>query len=490
MKQILTFVLLVTAVVQPSYGQQGVSSASVSRARTESENPSPTIYRRGLGPVALRPSDAPDPIAIEEIINYHRHHLPMPANGKGIALDLRWGNGDGPAEPRAERASIVDDSGLYPGSFADAVPPAVLQVGLATAEFRSTRKLRPLNLALVIDHSGSMRDADKMIEVKAALRTLIGNLKPADIVSIIAFDDSAQVLLPASPIGSGRQHLRVIESIQPAGSTNINAGLMLGYQEVLRNFSQEKTNRVILLTDGIANTGETNPLRIASNSAGFNERGIDLSTIGVGRDLDNDLLRTLAKRGRGLYHFVADARDIEKIFVEEVQSLLSPVARNVQVEITSNPALRLEQVYGYQPRRNGDRVTVDLDDMNNGATQVILLRYAPFASGQVDVRLRYFDIDSQRNVEEVQRVLLRYPASDSLRDPEVRKNFTIATIAQGLSDMQKDWQRQNYRGAENVLRQAIRETRARYAVVSDPDILAQLKVAENYLNTLQGLNYR
>src|SRR6185295_7694653 len=172
--------------------------------------------------------------------------------------------------------------------------------------------------------------------------------------------------------------------------------LMLGYREVLQNFRSDYTNRVILLTDGIANAGEVDPRRIADNSAGFNERGIDLSTIGVGRDLDNDLLRTLAQRGHGLYHFVADARDIEKVFVNEVQSLVSPVARDVRVEIVSDVSLRLEHIYGYQPRYSTNRVTLDMEDLNNGATEVVILKYAPKGVGQVTVRLSYYDLRKQR----------------------------------------------------------------------------------------------
>jgi uncharacterized protein YegL len=430
----------------------------------------------------------PDAIAVEEIINYHRHRLPLPRNGKGIALDVRWGNGDGPAEPTVTRVALSEDIGDRRIAFAHSGVPAILQIGLATAEFSNIRKLRPLNLALVIDHSGSMAAADKMNQVKAALRTLIERLQPTDVVSVIVFDSSAQVLMPARAVLSGREHLRVIDSIQPAGSTNINSGLMLGFREVQQHFSKEKTNRVILLTDGIANTGEVNPTRIAANAASFNERGIDLSTIGVGQELDNDLLRTLAKRGRGLYHFVADARDVEKIFVQEVQSLLSPVARDVRVEITSGPGAHLEEVYGYDPHGAGGRIQIDLDDMNNGATQVILLRYAAEKDAQVTVRLRYFDLDSQRNVDEVRVVRLRNPSSDFLGDREVRKNFTIATIAQALSNMQKSWQRGDHIAAESSLRGAIGDTRALYPAVSDLDIFAQLQVAENYLNTLEVYN--
>ncbi len=455
------------------YAQQGVSSASASRTRSQSEQPQPNPAppRRSASgrPVYTAPPApaAPDEIAVEEIVNYHRHRLPLPKAGQGVAMDARWGN----------------------DNFSSG-QPAVLQIGFTTAEFNDSTDVRPLNLALVIDHSGSMAAADKMSQVKQALQTLIGKLRPADLVSIVIFDDTAEVVLASTLVGNGQAHRRAIESIYPDGSTNINAGLMLGYEEVSRNRRDDYTNRVILLTDGIANTGEINPQRIADNSLRFNERGIDLSTIGVGQDLDNDLLKTLAKRGRGLYHFVADGRDVEKVFVNEVQSLLSPVARDVRVEIESDTSLGLEHIYGYEPRRNGNRVTIDLDDMNNGVTQVIMLRYAPReGAGRVTVRLSYYDLELKRRVEDAQTVDLRAGrGGDFLRDNEVRKNYTIAQIAQALSDMQQSWQRNDYRAAERLVRDATRETRSRYPRLEDKDIRAQLDVAENYLSTLRSYN--
>jgi uncharacterized protein YegL len=447
-------------------GQAGVSSASASRARSESENqplPSPSPAPRRFFSVAPPFPAAPDNIAVEEIINYHRHRLPLPKSGEGIALDVRWGN------------DRISDGN-----------PSVMQVGLATAEFDDTSDLRPLNLALVIDHSGSMAAADKMVRVKDALQTLVDKLRPRDIVSVVVFDGTAQVLLPASTIGNGGQLRRVIESIRPAGSTNINAGLMLGYREAAKNLRPNYTNRVILLTDGIANAGETDPRRIADNSADFNERGIDLSTIGVGEDLDNNLLRTLAKRGHGLYHFVADSRDIEKVFVSEVQSLMSPVARDVHVEITADASLRLVHLYGYEPHFSGNHIALDLDDLNNGATEVIMVQYAPKGVGSVTVHLTYFDIKKQRTVELSQKASLGYGnGRNFLEDPEVRKNYTIATIAQALSDMQKSWRRNDYRSAETIVRAAVSETHERYPRMEDSDIRTQLEVAENYLSTLQ-----
>src|SRR6185369_16249322 len=114
------------------------------------------------------------------------------------------------------------------------------------------------------------------------------------------------VLYPSRPIGNADGLRRAIDCLVPDGSTNLHSGLMLGYAEAKKHFRAGATNRVILLTDGIANTGVVEPERIAAESSEFNGQGIDLSTIGVGLDLNNDLLRTLARSGRGLYHFISD----------------------------------------------------------------------------------------------------------------------------------------------------------------------------------------
>jgi hypothetical protein len=211
----------------------------------------------------------------------------------------------------------------------------------------------------------------------------------------------------------------------------------------------------------------------------------------VGQDLDNDLLRTLSKSGRGLYHFVADPNDIGKIFVNEVQSLLSPIARNVRVEITQDRSLHLDRLFGYSPRFEDNRVTLELDDLNSAATQVILLQYAPESAGQVSVRLSYFDLALKREVDETQRVALKRGSRENLtQDPEVLKNYTIASIALALNTMQQFWKRNDLQSAENAVRTAIRETLDCYPGVEDADIRAQFEVAQNYLSTLETFNRR
>lgn len=459
--------------------QDNASSASVSRSRAISKsNPqtSGSTNSSSRNSNYYQPTvsfKAPDEVAVEEFVNYRKHRLPLPKVGQAVALDTRWGNDE----------------------ISQLQREAVLQIGFTTAEVSERTDLRPLNLALVIDKSGSMADSDKMSRVKESLRTLIGKLRPEDIISIVVFDTDAQVLFPANRIGDGYELRRAIDCIEPDGSTNLHAGLMLGYREALKNFRKDATNRVILLTDGIANVGVVEPNKIASASSEFNGQGLDLSTIGVGLDLNNDLLRTLAKSGRGLYHFVSDNQDIEKVFVEEVQSLISSVAKKVEVSIDYDSNLQIEKIYGYTPKNRTNGVSISLDNMNNGLTQVVIMRFrakSPLkTSSSVKVRLSYFDVKRQRTVEEVQEVKLvpsEQKYCDLLADVEVKKNYTIAELAQSLFDMTEAAKRQNYRQAENFLNASVSETYKRFPNMEDDDVKFILNIIEGYRRDLKAVN--
>ena len=261
-----------------------------------------------------------------------------------------------------------------------------------------------------------------------------------------------------------------------------------------RHFRSGATNRVILLTDGIANTGVVDPGRIAAESSEFNGQGIDLSTIGVGLDLNNDLLRTLARSGRGLYHFISDFKDINKVFVNEVQSLISSVAKMVQVRIEYGPDVHLEKIFGYAPRYANGSVTVTVDDMNNGLTQVILAKFRASSMKStlpVKVRLSYFDVRRKCMVEEVQELRLLPAESDScdvLADVEVKKNYTIAELADSLFSMAGLARGGQYLQAQNTLDASVATAYRRYPNMEDQDIRFILDIVEGYRRDLKVYN--
>ena len=460
--------------------QQSGSAASVSRSRaivnsgpyvptpapatttyhTPTYNPPPPVFK------------VPEEVAIEEFVNYHKHRLPLPKAGQAVAMDTRWGNTEVSPSQRE----------------------AVLQIGFTTAEVNERTDLRPLNLVLVIDKSGSMAEHDKMWRVKESLRTMLNKLRPDDIISIVAFDTGAQVLYPANRVGDGYAVRRAIDCLEPDGWTNLHGGLMLGYAEAKKHFRAGATNRVILLTDGIANRGVIAHTQIARDSLKYNGQGIDLSTIGVGLELNNELLRTLARSGRGLYHFISDYNDINKVFVNEVQSLISSVAKNVQVKIEYGPGLQLDKIYGYSPRHGHGNVTVTMDDMNNGLTQVIMAKFrtdSVRSTYPVRVRVSYYDVRRKCMVEEVQDLSLSPSETEScdlLADVEVKKNYTIAELAESLFSMAGLAKSGQYLLAQNALDASVATAYRRYPNMEDQDIRFILDIVEGYRRDLKVYN--
>ena len=235
-------------------------------------------------------------IVVRDLVNYHRHRLPLPRAGQDVALDVRF-----------DRGSAAAGDEVW------------LQVGYTTAPQGDRALSPPCAVALVVDVSGSMAEAGKMTAVQAGLRAFVERLRADDQIALVTFSTEARTLERLRRRGDGRWLLDAIERLKPDGNTNLHAGLMLGLDELARGDAGTTARRVVVLTDGIANTGVTAPDQIVGDATRRAETKIDISTIGVGRDLDVPLLQRLADGCRGLFHFVADATDVQKVFVAEAR---------------------------------------------------------------------------------------------------------------------------------------------------------------------------
>lgn len=422
-----------------------------------------SLMGKGVARAAAARAALPDPahLAVEDLINAPRHQIPLPKAGEALAMDLRW-----------------DHPFARPGR-------AVLQIGLATPQVHSTKSLPPLHLALVIDRSSSMAEDDKMARVKQGLLRFCDQLRPQDRVALITYADSAAVLRTCEPFGDGAAVRAAIRGLEPGGHTNLNLGLMCGYQELHKVYSAESQHRVILLSDGLANRGITDDEAIAKASAAYNRKGLDLATIGVGQDFNHQLLQRLARAGRGLCHFVADAADIEEIFVQQVLGLLGVVARQTRLELRHGKGLVLEQIYGYQPKRRADGFRIDLENCNYGMTKVVLCRfvrapgYAPGEADRVHCRLSFVPEGGagRRHLQDSVRIL---PAAEASADYAVRKNFCIAVLAQACLEMSRHGKRQCFREAEQAALRALRFYRRDFQRTRDKDLLGMRQLVERY----------
>ena len=229
----------------------------------------------------------------------------------------------------------------------------VLHLALATRALDS-RERRPANLVFVVDASGSMADGNRIELVKHSLDVLLRSLGAQDRVGIVTFQDTARLALPLTP---GNQHdviLAAIDAIQPGGSTNAQAGIELGYGVLDQAFTPGMTHRVILCSDGVANSGlATSAEGIFARVRESAARGITLSSVGVGMANYNDvLLERLAQIGDGNYAYIDDEAEAEHLFSDRLAATLDVIARDVKIQVEFDPKVVSRwRLLGYENRR-------------------------------------------------------------------------------------------------------------------------------------------
>ena len=359
-------------------------------------------------------------VRVAEYLQYYDQYFPEPTD-EAVGLDLRLGNEELPA-----------------GGCT-----AWLQIGLQT-RFAESEMVAPLNMAIVIDRSGSMDTSDKMPYLKQSLRIFVESLNPDDIISIITYSDDAQVLVPAQKVGNGYRIRRMIDGIEPGGATNLHAGLMLGFREVNRNYDIRRNNQVILLTDGVANRGVTDPDRILQDMDQYNHRGIHFSIIGLGLEYNDSLLSRIADEGKGGYMFIDSPKEMDRVFRQHAEELKQRVASDVTITIIPQSGVRLVSLTGAEGSMPSQGASVELWPMSTGESTVVMaeLRVDAGRTGYRDlatVRLEYLDEFAQEMVilEDTITGNMKHRAKDydAQWDLEILRNVTVQRMAEGIKEI-------------------------------------------------------
>ena len=237
------------------------------------------------------------------------------------------------------------------------------------------RPRSPVNLAIVLDRSGSM-SGDKLRVAKIAVEEAIARLQPEDRFSVVVYDDVVDVVIEStSASGEARRGaIDRIRSIEARGSTNLGDGWLRGCEQVASHLVEQGVNRCLLLTDGLANVGTTDPDELAHHAAELRARGVSTSTFGVGNDFDERLLQELADAGGGHFYYIADAPQIRDAITSEVGETLDVVARGVHLEITARDDVRIDPISPYKATAAGNRTSVSLGDLVSEQVVEVVLR--------------------------------------------------------------------------------------------------------------------
>jgi Ca-activated chloride channel family protein len=256
----------------------------------------------------------------------------------------------------------------------------------------------PVNLALVIDRSGSM-SGYKLEQAKAAARHLVRQLRDPDRLAIVHYGSDVRTLPSAQATASGREKMIAwIDAIRDEGGTNIGAALSAAQGQLAGAQSDFKVSRMILISDGQPTEGMVDSSQLIGLAKEIRTQGISLSAIGVGTDFNEDLMHALAEFGSGSYAYLRDASALATVFQKDLQQAGTVVARDVELSIDLPDGVELGEVFGYRATQSARTIRIPLTDFAAGQTERVVARFEIHAPGAgstfqvASLKLRYSDL--------------------------------------------------------------------------------------------------
>ena len=378
----------------------------------------------------------PDSVRVEEFVNYFEQGYERPGEG-AFAIHL-----EGSPSPFGQENHWLMRVGLQGKSV-------------------SAEERKDATLIFTIDVSGSMGREDRLGLVKQSLRLLVDELRDTDKVGIVTYGSRGSVLLEPTDGEEKGRIMGAIDSLQPTGSTYVEDGLRLAYKMASGEVEPGRITRVIVLSDGVGNVGNTGAESILRQISENVEKGITLTTVGFGMGNYNDILmEQLANDGDGSYHYVDTLAEARRIFVENLTGTLQVIAKDGKIQVDFNPDVVTRfRLLGYENRRvddqdfRNDEVDAGEIGADHSVTALYELKLRDDADGLLStVRVRYEDPDSGE-VYEIYREFNRADLEASLEQTSPR--FQMAAVVAEYAEIL----RESYWAQEGNLEDVVSEAR-------------------------------
>jgi len=311
-----------------------------------------------------------------------------------------------------------------------------VRVSLEGLTIESNAERSPVNIALVLDRSGSMR-GKKLFQAKEAAIMALSRLDRNDVTSIVVYDHNVATLVPATRLSNRRRIRNLISNIEAGGRTALYAGVKRGLREVGKFRASERVNRIILLSDGLANVGPSSPSELARLGQKAGGKGISVTTIGLGLDYNEDLMVRLAGASDGNHAFVEHAEDLAGIFDREFGDVLSVVAQDIEIIIKCRKGFRPIRLLGRDAEINGQTVKMRYNQIYGSQQKYVLLEVEVPANkaiaGQADlasVEIAYTSMRSNERQSVSGRVAAKFSTSKDEVKASTDKDVMTAVTTQ------------------------------------------------------------
>lgn len=297
----------------------------------------------------------------------------------------------------------------------------VLKITVAADELPPAAERAPVNLALVIDTSGSM-NGDRIENARLAALELISRLDRNDIFSLVTYDSEARTLVPAGPVEDRAALERIVRGLRARGMTALYGGVETAAEQLRRYQTSQYTHRMILISDGVANVGPSRPEQLAELGGKIGLRGVRISTIGLGLNYNEDLMTSLADGSGGNAYFAEGGPDLPRIIDREIGQALALAYESVTIEIQLPAGMRPVRPISRNVTLNHQNVNATLPPLYSGQTRDILI--------EVEV-----SADSAKNTLEIPEAHARMQRPGSKDFAEMRSKPVTIRFSENASDV-------------------------------------------------------
>ena len=332
---------------------------------------------------------------------------------------------------------------------------------------RSWKGRPDLNLSIVLDRSGSM-EGEKMVRAREAAMFCVDQMLPTDRLSVVTFDDHIEVLFPSEPVTNKQSMKDLISRVAARGSTALHEAWVRGGLTVSERMLDQGINRVVLITDGLANVGITNTDEIVTQAMGLYQRGVSTSTIGIGSDFNEDLLMPMAQSGGGNAWHVVEPDDMQRIFQVELEGLIAQFAHTVSLSLIPADGVRVVDLLNDFDLTETGRYRLPNLQAGSPLNILVQLKVGAEAVGTqmclLDLRLGFTPQDA-KNAEVLKQAhtvefATRAELERSDMNEEVIKAVQFLMNARARNEAMKRMDRGDYAGAEDIIGSALGQTRA------------------------------
>lgn len=270
----------------------------------------------------------------------------------------------------------------------DRAHKAILKIALNGRAFDDQAGRAPVNLAIVLDRSGSMA-GDKLDRAKAAAIAALNHLGPNDVFSLVTYAHIVETIVPAQRVTDKDQIQQRINAVSPTESnTALFGGISLAAHELRKSLRGNYIHRIIVLSDGKANAGPSNPEDLGRLAIALRKEKMSVTTIGLGVDYDEDVMTALAEKSDGNTYFVKNSTDLSRIFTAELGDVLSVVAKNVDINVEIPKGLNPTRIIGRQGTIDGQNVHLNWNQIYGGQEKYALVEVdipANMANGDLEI---------------------------------------------------------------------------------------------------------